>query len=266
MDDLGQTAHVGHELAGRALHGGDSKRGPKRRCGSTTSFSSWARPRRGVDGVAVLGRSDRCLEDLAAAFGLLQHQARVLGDRIVGGRVAQQLLGHHLDGGQRRAQLVGGGGGQSAQRRQPLLARQHVLGDGQRQFHACRLRRRVPGIAGGERRCPVIRARPPGRAGRRRQIPGPRPRRPGQGQGPEEQGHRQRGAASPATISMRRVDRVAGRHRRRARSAGAEGVVQAARERQQDRQLHDVEAEVERRLGRRAASRRPPRASRSVWR
>ena len=65
-------------------------------------------------------------------------------------RLASHLLGDDGDGGQRRAELVRRGGGQGAQRRQPLLARQHRLGDVERQLHPRRLGRRLVGVAGGE--------------------------------------------------------------------------------------------------------------------
>ncbi len=71
-------------------------------------------------------------------------------ERRAGRQAAAHLLGHDLDGGQGRAELVGGGGGEAAEGRQALLAGQHGLGGGERQLHARRLGRRLPGVGGGE--------------------------------------------------------------------------------------------------------------------
>ena len=157
------------------------------------------------------------------------------------------------DGGQRRAQLVGGGGGQRAQGRQPLFARQHRLGDVERQLHARRLAGRLPGIAGGEgdagdhgerRADPVaaaagrsVRPAATAAAGTQKASSSARQHRPGR----------------PATSAWR-SGRVAAARVTGAISSRQNGLAVPAGQEEQRAELQDVEG----RAGRRPRGRRPP--------
>jgi hypothetical protein len=65
-------------------------------------------------------------------------------------RRAFELVRHHGDGAQRRAQLVGRGRGQRAQRRQALFARQSKLGGGKTGRHPRAFAGDAPGIDRGK--------------------------------------------------------------------------------------------------------------------
>src|SRR5690606_11106193 len=125
VDDLGQAAHERNRLAGRRLHG-DVEVQIKAPMRLGHLVQQGLQIDVGEQGVAFLGLGRQLLQDGAAALGLLQDQAGVLGGGTVVGGVPQHLLGDDLYGGQGPAQFMGGGGGQTAQGRQPLLALQHV--------------------------------------------------------------------------------------------------------------------------------------------
>ena len=102
------------------------------------------------DEVRLLAHAGEIAEDGAAALGLGAEQDQIVVMGVRGLGVAHQLLGHHGDGRERRAEAVRRRGGKAVERRQFLLARQHELGCGERTGHAPRLFRRAPGIEADE--------------------------------------------------------------------------------------------------------------------
>ncbi len=140
---------------------------------------------------------------------------------------------------------MGGGGGQGAQRREPLLARQHRLGDVQRQRHARRFHRGLPHIAGGERDAGDIgqgRAHSEAHRDRHRHAGRLRQRQGGEGQ-PGRDEDRQ------GAQDQHRPERQGGRgqgHRRDQHQD--EGIRRAAGEEDQRADLQDVDTELDRGL------------------
>ncbi|VDC49272.1 hypothetical protein BREV_BREV_03533 [Brevundimonas mediterranea] len=196
----------------------------------------------GIQGVVALGLLRQLGQYAPAPLGLLQDQGGVLGRVAVGGRGALKLLGHHLDGRQRRAQLVRRRRRQPAQGRQPLLTLQHVLGRGQGQFQLLGVGRHPPGVAGGEHHS---RHQGHGHAepieqGQVEILVGA----PGQGLGPEEQHpDRDQGQQAQQQGLARGQGRRGDRHRRHQQQA--EGVLQPAGQAQQQAQLEDVEPQMD---------------------
>ena len=198
-----------------------------------------------VVGVLRIRRAGQAHQDVPAALALFRQQLQVLPQGRGLGVVPEQLPGHHLQGGQGRAQLVGGGGGQPAEGRQTLLPRQHGLGGGQRQLHPRRLRRDLPGIGGietdaGHRGRPHAEAVEPQR---REDFA----REPGQGQGEEEQGRHAHGGQQ-AERRGAAGRQGGGSHRHRCHQHQDEGVGEAAGQADQHRHLDQVEAQLEHRF------------------
>ncbi|MND92455.1 hypothetical protein D3C80_846100 [compost metagenome] len=243
MDDLGQAVDARHRLARRRLDGDvEGQVEAPVRLGHLLEQSLEVDV--GEQGVAVLRLGRQLFEDHPAALGLLQDQGGVLGGRTAGGGVAQHLLGHDLDGGQRRAQLMSGGGGQAAQGRQPLFALQHVLGGGQGQLQLVGVGRHLPGVARGEQHpCRQGQAQAQAIEQRQLQVLVQPPR---QGQGPvEEEAHGDDGH-DPQDHRLARGQGGGGDGHRRHQQQ-AEGVGQAPGQSQQGGQLQDVEAQLGRR-------------------
>ena len=162
-----------------------------------------SRDRRSCTSSVGVGRLGQPAQDLAAALGLGDQQLGVVLHGL-GRRLAGQLLGDDGDGGERRAELVGGGGGQRAQRREPLLARQHRLGDVERQLHARRFHGRLADVAGGERDAGDV-ASGRRRAGSSAAIDHRRRRRPGSGRDDERQQGRDQRRGQAAQHQHRRA-------------------------------------------------------------
>ena len=102
------------------------------------------------DQVVLLAAARELGQDVTAALGLRAQQHQILVVLVGRLRVAHQLLGHHRDGRQRRAESMRGRRGQTVERRELLLARQHHLGGGQRLGHAPRFLGGAPGIEADE--------------------------------------------------------------------------------------------------------------------
>ena len=152
-------------------------------------------------------------------------------------RVARQLLGHHGDGGERRAELVRGRGGQAVERVQLLLAGQHHLGGGQRIGHLARLLGEPPGVERQEQHAGEHRGQHADIV-ERRQIEAARrvPR-----QRPVEE-YEQRGGPGRQHAERDRVARRqrGGRDRHRRHDQEHEGVLDAAGQIEQRGELKDV--------------------------
>ena len=150
---------------------------------------------------------------------------------------AHQLLGHHGDGRERRAEPVRRRRGQAVERRQFLLARQHHLGRGQGLGHAPRLLRRAPRVEADEQDAGHHRRPHPHHVGEREQQVGmmePRQRVMKAGE------HRRRGDGERAERRGDPERQRRGRDGDRRDQQEGERVLQAAGQIEQGGELEDV--------------------------
>ncbi|BAQ48319.1 hypothetical protein Maq22A_c27440 [Methylobacterium aquaticum] len=201
----------------------------------------------GLDESALVGVERGELgEDAAAALDLVAQERQVLGDARVrrGAELAVEFLGHHRDGGERRAEFVGRRRRQPVELRQVLLAGEHQLGRGERPGELARLLGDPPGVdprEGGaeqdrgpdardvqERQFQGLagepRQRPVDEGEHRRQADGEEPQRQGVGRG-------QRGRGDQHGCQEEQRERV----------------LQPAGEEEERRELDDVEGEEQHR-------------------
>ena len=158
-----------------------------------------------------------------------------------GGCVARQLLGHHGDGGERRAELVRGGGGEAVERVQLLLAGEHHLGGRERLGHLPRFLGQPPDVEreehhagqhGGQHADVVEQSADRSRPAGTRAAAGRRTQASARGCG------RQHAERDRVARRQRR-----GRDRDRRHDQEHEGVLDAAGKVEQSGELHDVVGE-----------------------
>ncbi len=179
-------------------------------------------------------------QDRAAALDLLAQEAEILGDRAFLRQDVVELLGDEGDGGERRAELVRRRRREAVELGQVLLPGEDELRRGEGLGELARLLRHPPGIDAGEGRAEEDRRPDPGHVdeGQVEPLAG-KPR-----QWPVHEDEKRRRAdreeAEPEG-SLRRERRRGDEHRRQHQHR--EGVLEAAGQVEQGRELEEIEGE-----------------------